>query len=253
MLQIFADISAMQEDMLAVGGESYNHIRNVLRMHPGEQVCVRSDAGDDSGDEYLFEIDSFSDSLVHLRLISVREAQTELPVRVVLFQGLPKADKMDFIVQKAVEMGASRIVPVQMHRSIVKLTGDKARKRTARWQAIAEAAAKQSRRALIPEVGEVLSMEEAVRTARDQADLILVPYERMADEAGTGTRRLLEALQPGQTVAVFVGPEGGFEPEEVDRAVESGARTISLGRRILRTETAALAFLSFLTFRFELD
>ena len=123
MTQIFADLSSMQDGMLAIGGEDYNHIKNVLRMHAGEKISVRGTDGN-SG-EHIFEIVSFSDSLVQCRLLSVKESDVELPVRVILFQGLPKGDKMDLIVQKTVEMGVSEIVPVEMHRSIVKLTGDK--------------------------------------------------------------------------------------------------------------------------------
>ena len=253
MLQIFADLSAMQGDLLEIAGEDYNHIKNVLRMKPGEELLVRNPDG--SGEDSLlgrFAIDSFTEDSVRCRLVSMQASEVELPVRVLLFQGLPKADKMDLIVQKAVELGAAGIVPVEMHRSIVKLTGDKRRKRVARWQAIAEAAAKQSKRALIPEIHDIMTMREAVDFAAAEADCIFVPYERMADETESGTRELLEQLRPGQTAAVFIGPEGGFEEAEVEAAVERGARTVSLGRRILRTETAGLAFLSFLIYRFEL-
>ena len=160
---------------------------------------------------------------------------------------------MDFIVQKTVEMGITEIVPVEMHRSIVKLAGEKRRKRVQRWQSIAGAAAKQSRRAIIPQVHEIMTYKEALQYASSAADLVLVPYETMAEQNQSGTRALLEELKPGQTAAVFVGPEGGFEESEVDAAIGGGAKTISLGRRILRTETAAVAFLAFLIYRFELD
>lgn len=257
MLQIFADLSSMEDGILRIGGSDYNHIRNVLRMRPGEELSVYSLDGAEAPedcDEYRFEILSFADDEGEAvcRLRFVKRRQAELPVRVVLYQGLPKSDKMDFIVQKAVEMGVSEVVPVRMHRSIVKLSGDKSAKRVARWQSIAKAAASQSRRAFIPQVSEVLSMAEAVRRAAGTADVVFVPYERLADEEETGTRALLDALEPGQTAAVFVGPEGGFEGSEVASIVEAGGHTVSLGRRILRTETAALAFLSFLIYRFEL-
>ena len=261
MLQIFADVSAIRDGILAIGGSDYNHIKNVLRMRPGEKLAVRRDSSDgfgdggdaDSQEEYLFEIDSFTDEEVVCRLLTVKRSESELPVRVMLFKGLPKSDKMDLIVQKTVEMGVTDIIPVEMHRSIVKLTGDKRRKRVGRWQSIAEAAAKQSKRALIPQVHDIMTMEEAVSLASSQADRVLVPYEGMAEGKENGTRTLLESLVPGQTIAVFVGPEGGFEDSEVSLALRSGAVTMSLGRRILRTETAALAFLSFLIYRFELD
>ena len=249
MLHIFVDPVQMQDDLLHVTGKDVNHIKNVLRLRPGDEISVRT--GQDER-EYRYGIEQFTDSEVVCRLRFVKESDVELPVKVYLFQGLPKADKMELIIQKSVELGVVEIIPVQMHRSIVKLTGDKRRKRVARWQAIAEAAAKQSKRAVIPRVQEILSMKEALAYAAEHSDLILVPYERMADEPESGTRALIEALQPGQTAAVFVGPEGGFEETEVETAVGEGAKTISLGKRILRTETAALAFLAFLTYRFEL-
>ena len=253
MVQVFADLSAMQDGILSIGGNDYNHIKNVLRMHSGDQLAVRpdTDGNEEGSGEYLFEIVSFSESTVICRLLSVREAQTELPVRVLLFQGLPKADKMDQIVQKTVELGVTDIIPVQMHRSIVKLSGDKRKKRIDRWQLIAEAAAKQSRRSILPQVHDLCLMREALAMAAAEADRIFVPYE--AEAGSAGTRALLEQLRPGQRVAVFVGPEGGFEESEIELAREQGAQTISLGRWILRTETAAPAFLAFLTYRFELD
>ena len=253
MVQVFTDLSALRDGMLSIRGNDYNHIRNVLRMHPGEQLAVRSDMCEngEGSEEYLFEIVSFSENAVNCRFLSVREVQTELPVRVLLFQGLPKADKMDLIVQKTVEMGVTDIIPVQMHRSVVKLSGDKLKKRIDRWQSIAEADAKQSRRSILPRVHDLLVMKDALAMAAAEADRIFVPYE--AEAGSAGTRTLLEQLSPGQRTAVFIGPEGGFEESEIAAAREQGARTISLGRRILRTETAALAFLAFLTYRFELD
>lgn len=252
MTQIFADLSDMRDGLLSIEGSEYNHIRNVLRMRPGEKLSVRGTDG--GGDEYCFEIVSFSDGGAHCRLLSVERSDTELPVRVLLFQGLPKGDKMDFIVQKTVEMGVAGIIPVQMRRSVVKLSGDKGKKRTARWQSIAEAAAGQSRRSVVPLVHDILSMEEALRYAASAADAVFLPYELLAGEEREAhrTREKLEALRPGQTAALFIGPEGGFEESEVEAAAQIGAQTVSLGRRILRTETAAMAFLAFLAYRFEL-
>ena len=174
----------------------------------------------------------------------------ELPVKIYLFQGLPKADKMELIVQKAVELGATEIIPVQMHRSIVKLDGAKAAKKVQRWQTIAEAAAKQSRRAVIPIVREPMTMDQAIRYAADCTDTRLLPYE--LQETDGSTRELLEGIKEGGAVSIFIGPEGGFEPGEVERAKEAGILPISLGKRILRTETAALVVLSWLIYRFEI-
>ena len=246
MLHIFVDPAQMQGDLLHVSGGDVNHIKNVLRLKPGDEISVRT--GQDER-EYRYGIEAFTDSEVICRLRFVKEADVELPVKVYLFQGLPKADKMDLIVQKAVELGAAQIIPVQMRRSIVKLDGAKKAKRTQRWQTIAEAAAKQSRRAVVPLVREPMSMEEAVRFAVQNTETRLLPYE-LQEEDGS-TRELMEGIREGSSLSIFIGPEGGFEPGEVEMAREAGILPISLGRRILRTETAAMVVLSWLIYRFE--
>ena len=246
MLHIFVDPAQMQGDLLHVTGSDVNHIKNVLRLKPGDEISVRT--GQDER-EYRYGIEAFTDSEVICRLRFVKEADVELPVKVYLFQGLPKADKMDLIVQKAVELGAAQIIPVQMRRSIVKLDGAKKAKRTQRWQTIAEAAAKQSRRAVVPLVREPMSMEEAVRFAVQNTETRLLPYE-LQEEDGS-TRELMEGIREGSSLSIFIGPEGGFEPGEVEMAREAGILPISLGRRILRTETAAMVVLSWLIYRFE--
>ena len=237
----------MQDDLLHVTGKDVNHIKNVLRLRPGDEISVRT--GQDER-EYRYGIEEFTDSEVVCRLRFVKESDVELPVKIYLFQGLPKADKMELIVQKAVELGATEIIPVQMHRSIVKLDGAKAAKKVQRWQTIAEAAAKQSRRAVIPIVREPMTMDQAIRYAADCTDTRLLPYE--LQETDGSTRELLEGIKEGGAVSIFIGPEGGFEPGEVERAKEAGILPISLGKRILRTETAALVVLSWLIYRFEI-
>ena len=236
----------LEENKIFIGGCDVNHIKNVLRLKPGDEISVRT--GQDER-EYRYGIEAFTDSEVICRLRFVKEADVELPVKVYLFQGLPKADKMDLIVQKAVELGAAQIIPVQMRRSIVKLDGAKKAKRTQRWQTIAEAAAKQSRRAVVPLVREPMSMEEAVRFAVQNTETRLLPYE-LQEEDGS-TRELMEGIREGSSLSIFIGPEGGFEPGEVEMAREAGILPISLGRRILRTETAAMVVLSWLIYRFE--
>ncbi len=246
MTQIFADLSAMQGDMLAVCGEDYNHIKNVLRMHPGEKLAVRGT--DESSEEYVFEIVSFSDSQVNCRLLSVKQSEAELAVRVILFQGLPKADKMEWIIQKTVELGVFEIVPVAMNRSIVKLDEKKEISRIARWQGIAEAAAKQSKRGIIPKVHSVMRMKEAIAYARD-FDVKLVPYE-LADGMEK-TKQIIESVKSGQRIAIFIGPEGGFDPAEIEEALGADMKAITLGKRILRTETAGMTVLSWLMYQLE--
>ena len=247
MLHIFVDPEQMKGDLLYVTGKDVNHIKNVMRLKQGDEISVRTGQDDR---EYRYGIEEFTDSEVVCRLRFVKEADVELPVKVYIFQGLPKADKMELIIQKAVELGAAEIIPVQMRRCVVKLDGAKKGKKTQRWQAIAESAAKQSRRAVVPLVREPMTMEEAVRFAEQNTDVRLLPYE--LQEADGSTRDVMDGIREGSAVSIFIGPEGGFDPAEVELARKAGVVPISLGKRILRTETAALVALSFLIYHFEI-
>lgn len=248
MLHLFADPSDVQDELLTITGPEVNHIRNVMRLKPGEEISV-SIGGD--GKEYRYGIESYTEDSVLCRLRFVKDKEVELPVKVLLFQGLPKADKMDLIVQKAVELGAAEIIPVSMERCVVKLDAGKAAKKTARWQTIAESAASQSRRSIIPRVLAPMSMREAVEHAKAQTEVRVIPYELQEDDGSV--KQYLESLKEGQSVSIFIGPEGGFTPAEVELAKEAGIRPISLGRRILRTETAGLAILSWLIYILEIQ
>ena len=248
MLHLFADPSDVQDELLTITGLEVNHIRNVMRLKPGEEISV-SIGGD--GKEYRYGIESYTEDSVLCRLRFVKDKEVELPVKVLLFQGLPKADKMDLIVQKAVELGAAEIIPVSMERCVVKLDAGKAAKKTARWQTIAESAASQSRRSIIPRVLAPMSMKEAVEYAKEQTEVRVIPYELQEDDGSV--KQYLESLKEGQSVSIFIGPEGGFAPGEVELAKEAGIRPISLGRRILRTETAGLAILSWLIYILEIQ
>ena len=183
-----------------------------------------------------------------LHIIYAQEPDYELQSRIYLFQGLPKADKMELIIQKAVELGAYEVIPVETKRCVVKLDGKKAAKKVERWKQIAESAAKQSKRMLIPNVHEVLTFKEALKYA-ESMDVRLIPYELA--KGMQETKEILADIQPGQSIGIFIGPEGGFEEKEVETAISEGAKPITLGKRILRTETAGLAILSVLMFQLE--
>lgn len=245
MHQFFVEPTQIQDKTIFITGGDVNHIKNVLRMSPGDEIAVRC-AGEDR--EYRCGIEAFAKEQVVCSLRFIREEGVELPAEVYLFQGIPKADKMELIVQKAVELGVRGVIPVAMQRCVVKLDEKKAAARTARLQGIAEAAAKQCRRALIPQVSKPLSMREALALAGEM-DVKLLPYELASGM--DRTRELLEAVRPGMKVAVFIGPEGGFAEEEARLAEEAGFSLITLGRRILRTETAGLAVLSWLMYHLE--
>ena len=239
MLHLFADPSDVQDELLTITGPEVNHIRNVMRLKPGEEISV-SIGGD--GKEYRYGIESYTEDSVLCRLRFVKDKEVELPVKVLLFQGLPKADKMDLIVQKAVELGAAEIIPVSMERCVVKLDAGKAAKKTARWQTIAESAASQSRRSIIPRVLAPMSMKEAVEYAKEQTEVRVIPYELQEDDGSV--KQYLESLKEGQSVSIFIGPEGGFEKNEVEQIVTAGGVQATLGKRILRTQTAPVAALT---------
>lgn len=245
MYQFFVEPGQIQGRRIIITGSDVNHIRNVLRMKPGEEIAVSN--GTD-GREYRCGIESFTEDEVICSLRFVKEDGVELPSRIHLFQGLPKADKMELIVQKAVELGAYEVIPVAARRCVVRLDEKKASSRISRWQGIAEAAAKQSRRGIIPQVHPVMNMREAVAYARTM-EVKLIPYE-LAENMGH-TKEVLEAVKPGTDIAVFIGPEGGFEQEEIELAMAAGIEPVTLGRRILRTETAGLTVLSWLMYHLE--
>ncbi len=246
MYQFFVEPEQIQGKTVTITGSDVNHIKNVLRMQPGDEIAVSNGV---DGREYRCGIEAYEEGAVLCTLRFIKEEDLELPVRITLYQGLPKADKMEWIIQKAVELGASEIVPVAARRCVVKLDAKKASAKTARWQGIAEAAAKQSKRRIIPEVTKVMSMREAFAHAADK-DVKLIPYE-MA-EGMKETRALIEGVRPGQSVAVFIGPEGGFEESEIREAMAAGMIPITLGKRILRTETAGMTVLAWLMYQLEI-
>lgn len=244
MYRFFIEAGQVCDHVLHITGEDVNHIRNVLRMRPGEQI----EAVDEDRTAYLCRISQILPDEILADVLETEEADTELQNKITLYMGLPKGDKMELIIQKAVELGVSRIVPVSMKRSIVKLDAKKAKARVARWQAIAQAAAKQSKRSIIPEVGEIVPLSAALEEAK-ALDVLLLPYENALDIRYT--KDVIREIRPGQSVGVFIGPEGGFDRREVEAAEENGAKLLTLGKRILRTETAAISMLSILMYELE--
>ena len=232
------DISRGQVQMF---GEDEKHIKTVLRAREGEEVTLC----DGEGMDYQCRIASLERGVL-LDIISKEVCETEPKTKITLYQGLPKADKMELIIQKCVELGIDRIVAVSTERAIVKLDKKEAKK-LERWQKIAEAAAKQSGRGKIPEISQqVLKFKEAVAEAKN-LDGAIIPYER---EQETGIRQFVQGFK-GESVGIFIGPEGGFSDEEIALAQENGIIPITLGKRILRTETAGMTTTAILLY--ELD
>lgn len=245
MHQFFVEPSQIQNKTVYIYGKDVNHIKNVLRMKTGEEISI-SNGIDDR--EYRCAIQTISEDEVICELRFIKESAHELPVKVTLFQGLPKSDKMELIIQKAVELGVFEIVPVVTSRTIVKLDAKKARAKNDRWQMISETAAKQSKRAIIPNVKLPMSFSDALKYAENMK-VKLIPYE-MA-EGMDYTREVISKINKGDSVAVFIGPEGGFSESEIKLSIEQKVEPITLGKRILRTETAGMCVLSILLYQLE--
>lgn len=243
MYQFFVEDAQISEVDVVIEGSDVNHIKNVLRMKCGEKIRISSAAGRN----FYCTVSEITGDFVRADILEELEENTELPNRIYLFQGLPKSDKMELIIQKAVELGVHEIIPVSMKNCVAKLEDKKAASKIARWQEIAKSAAKQSKRSLIPTVQMPLPYKLAVQQARN-LDVVLVPYEN--ERGMQATREVMAAIEPGQTIGIFIGPEGGFDASEVE-LVKENAHLISLGNRILRTETAGLATLAMLIYQLE--
>ncbi len=244
MHHFFVSPDQIDERYVTITGGDVNHIKNVLRMKIDEELLISN--GQDK--DYYCKIESISDNEIKALILDEEFEGTELPTELYLFQGLPKSDKMELIIQKAVELGVKEIIPVATKRCVVKLDDKKEASKIKRWQAISESAAKQSRRTIIPEISSVMSFRKAINRAKE-FELGIIPYENFKDM--TETKEVLNKVQKGIKIGIFIGPEGGFEESEIQYALENGIHPISLGKRILRTETAGLAILSVLMFQLE--
>ena len=244
MYRFYVNEEQIEENNIVITGSDVNHIKNVLRLEKGDWII----ACDGNGRDYVSRIGEISSDSVVLNVEKEQSSDTELDCRIVLFQGLPKKDKMEFIIQKAVELGVYKIVPVSMKNCVVKLDEKKAAKKVERWQAIAESAAKQSKRTIIPLIDKPVSYKLALEKA-GKLDVTLVPYEN--ERGMAATRQIMGQIKKGQSIGIVIGPEGGFAPEEIKLADDNDMHRISLGRRILRTETAGLATLAMLVFNLD--
>lgn len=243
MHRFFVDIENIRKDSIDIIGEDVTHISKVLRLRIGEHIILC----DGQGMDYYVSIEDMDKHSVKTRILNKEPSKTEPNINVVLYQGIPKSTKMDVIIQKCTELGVSTIVPVINARSVVKLSDEKdEKKKVERWQRIALEAAKQSHRGKIPKVEMPLVYEEALRKAAEM-DLSLIPYELEKNNK-------LKDMIRGKIIhdiGVFIGPEGGYEDAEIVAAIESGIVPVTLGPRILRTETAGSAVLSCIMY--ELD
>lgn len=246
MHHFFVRANQIKEQQIEIEGGDVTHICQVLRLRKGEKLTV----SDGENQTYLCEMGERKGSILQLSILQKEEVNRELSTELYLFQGLPKQDKMEWIIQKSVELGVREVIPVSMKRSVVQFDEKKKKKKQERWQQIAESAAKQSGRGVIPKVKEVMELEEALAFA-STLDTVLLPYELAQNMKES--QEVIRQLSKRGRVGVFIGPEGGFEKEEVGKIERIGGKTVSLGKRILRTETAAISILSILMFQVEGD
>jgi len=237
MPRFFAERENISENTIEITNTDVGHIKKVLRMGIGDELTIC----DGQGFDYNTKISQILDNSVICDIISKEKSDTEPNIEVTLFQGLPKAAKMDYIIQKTTELGISKVVPCALKRCVTKLDGKKAeQKKQERWQKIAEEAAKQSGRGIVPTVEMPMTLKEVLSHAADY-DLFFVPYEC---ETENNIKSVLTSVQNPKKVAFLIGPEGGFDLSEIEEIKNSSIKTITLGKRILRTETAGEAVLS---------
>lgn len=241
MAKFFISKDFIKDDKVFLDGENANHLINVLRSKIGEEIEIS--CGD--GYDYICKIEKINKDDVICKIIDCFGNESEPDIKITLYQGLPKSEKMELIIQKCVELGIDEIVPVNTDRVIVKLAG-KEDKKIARWNKISESAAKQSRRGKIPTIQPIINFDEAIRQAKSK-DLKLIPYEK---EKEKGIKQAIKGFT-GKNIAIFIGPEGGFSDNEIKLALENNITPITLGKRILRTETAGFITTAILLYELE--
>lgn len=242
MYNFFVDESQITEKSVEIIGDDYKHISKVLRMSINEKISVCTKHTEE---RFLAEITSIDTSKVICTILE-KFKSNEMKVNVTIYQGIPKSDKMEYIIQKSVELGAKTIVPVEMKNCIAKIKDPD--KKIPRWQAISESAAKQSKRNMIPKIEYPINMQKMFGEF-DKYDLVLVAYE---NEKNANIKDIFEKNKDIKNIAIIIGPEGGITESEIKQIEEKNGISISLGSRILRTETASLALLSIIMYEFDM-
>lgn len=243
MSRFFIEEAAINSNIINITGEDVNHIKNVLRLKCGNNIILN----DCNGLDFLVEIQSFEDNCISTRIINSKKNETEPKIDVTLYQGIPKSDKMDLIIQKGIELGVKKIVPVVTERTVVKIEDKKSvDNKVKRWQRISLESAKQCNRGMIPKIEYPISYKSALELSKETC-LSFIPYEK---ETSNNLRNYIEQAKREsiRNISVIIGPEGGFSDSEIETAISLGVRPVTLGPRILRTETAGIAILSILMY-----
>ena len=246
MSKFFVKTNQIKEPNIEILGADVNHIKNVLRKNIGEELEI---CNKENSNNYIAKIEKIENNCITCKIIKILTNTSEKNVQIHILQGLPKADKMELVIQKSVELGAYEITPIAMKRCIVKINAKDESKKIQRWQKISEVAAKQCGRNIVPKINNIKNIKEVCSIIKDY-DIVLVAYEK---EKENKLKTELQKIKDKTNVkiAVIIGPEGGIEPEEVQRLQQNGAKVVTLGTRILRTETVALSIISNITYELE--
>ena len=245
MPRFFVKSEQIAQETIYIIGEDVKHIKNVLRKEIGDTIEI---CNQETGKTYKCEITDLREEKIQNQIIEEISSQ-ENRIKVDIYQGLPKADKMELIIQKAIELGVNAIIPVEMKRCVVKLDTKNESKKIERWQKIAESAAKQSGRNTIPEIRQIMKVQD-IANLKEQYDSIIVCYEN--EKENYIKNELLKLKNKEEVrIAVVIGPEGGLEEKDVEFLKQNGASVVTLGNRILRTETVALNLLSIIMYELE--
>lgn len=243
MQKFFVKSNQIEDDKIRIIGTDVNHIINVLRLKANDEIQI---CNEETSQNYICQIYLYNKQEVMCKILQKIEANAETKVVIDVYQGIPKADKMEFIIQKTTELGAKSITPVAMERCVSKINGKDENKKIERWQKIAEVAAKQSKRDVIPIVNRVNTIKELCLKIKNY-DVFLVAYE---EEKENSLKQILQQNKV-EKIGFLIGPEGGIDKKEIEVLVENGAKTVTLGNRILRTETAPIAIVSNIVYEVE--
>ncbi len=248
MPKFFVKKEQIKDEEINIIGEDVNHIKNVLRKKVGEQLTI---CNKDNAIDYLCKITKIKDKDIQCQILKKLETNAELNIKISIWQGIPKADKMELVIQKSVELGVYDITPIEMQRCVVKFTNKDKNKKLERWQKIAEVAAKQSGRNRIPNINPVKSIKNICQLCQEY-DIVIVAYENEKEnKLKQEIEKIKQAKEKDLKVAIVIGPEGGIDETEIKLLSKHNAKIVTLGNRILRTETVALYMLSVIMYEFE--